>query len=210
MSEHEPDSTSDAAAEEWYNRKSALMGDMLGVEHDHVMHAIIPFHIGGGLDLYYYTGASPGTAVATKELSELPGEGPANSEFRSYELVMFTRRPLDLGAALDDSTPFGKAHASINAILNCIAAYSLDATLNPNETAEFPREMDDIGGRCVMFAAFDRRPDESGGYFGLLAVIELFRSEMKFARKKGGVALIEKLKESGHYPYSDMDRKPVA
>jgi hypothetical protein len=35
-----------------------------------VMHAIIPYAIGGGLDLYYYPNGLPGTAIATKELSE--------------------------------------------------------------------------------------------------------------------------------------------
>lgn len=31
------------AAQEWYDRKSALMQDILGHEHDMVMHAIIPY-----------------------------------------------------------------------------------------------------------------------------------------------------------------------
>ena len=33
---------------------------------------------------------------------------------------------------------------------------------------------------------------------------------MNFARKNGGAKLIKRLKAAGHYPYSDMNRKPVA
>lgn len=199
----------DAEANAWYEHKSALMADMLGTEHDRVMHAIIPFAIGGGLDLYYYTGSTGGTTIATKELSEAPGVGPSNRVFNSYELVMRTRHPLDLDAALDPRTPFGRAHEGINAILNGIAQYSLAATLNPMETCEFPRGFAELSRRCVIFDAADQRPDGRGGVFGLLLVVEVFRSEMKHARKKGTPALIERLNSAGCYPYSDMDRKPV-
>ena len=78
------------AAEDWYERKSRLMEQSLGKEHDMVMHAIIPYSVGGGLDLYYYPNGIPGTAIATKELSESPTEGSSNKVYDRYELVMFT------------------------------------------------------------------------------------------------------------------------
>src|ERR1700741_2342275 len=95
-------------AERWGEQKSAMMEAMLGREHDMVMHAIIPYAIGGGLDLYYFPHGVPGTAIATKELSEVPNEGSSNSVYRSYELVMFTRHPLSLDDAKDDTTDFGR------------------------------------------------------------------------------------------------------
>lgn len=196
--------------QEWYDRKSALMEDMLGREHDMVMHAIIPYAIGGGLDLYYFPHGIEGTGIATKELSEVPGEGSSNDVFQCYELVMFTRHDVDLDAAKDPSTPFGRVHQSINAILNCIAPYSAQATLNPNETCEFPPEMDVVGGRCLIFDGYPSYPDDEPAEFGLLAIIEIFRSEMEFARENSGAELLERLKERGYYPYSDLDREPVA
>jgi hypothetical protein len=198
------------AGERWYERKSAMMEKMLGKEHDMVMHAIIPYAIGGGLDLYYYPNGAPGTAVATKELSELPGEGSSNRVFRCYELVMFTRHAIDLDAARDEDTPFGKAHSAINAVLNRIAPYSAQASLNPNETCEFPADMPKVGGRCLIFDGYPSYSEDKPAEFGLLAVIEVFPSEMAFARKNGGAALFLRLKAKGHYPYSDMEREPVA
>lgn len=197
-------------AEQWCNQKSALMEQLLGKEHDMVMHAIIPYAVGGGLDLYYYPNGIPGTAIATKELSELPGEGSSNRVFRTYELVMFTRHTLDLDAARDNKTPFGRAHGAINSALNQMAPYSAQTSLNPNETCELAGSLRFFGRRCLVFDAYPTASEEAQAEFGLLAAIEIFRSEMNFARKQGGAKLILRLKDRGYYPYSDLDRKPVA
>jgi len=202
--------TDEEAGRQWYEHKSVLMEAMLGRGHDTVMHALICYAAGGGLDLYYYPNGVPGTAVATMELSEAPGEGSSNAVYRCYELVMFTKHPLDLDAAKDQSTAFGQAHAVLNAVLNRVAPYSAQATLNPNETCEFPAGMPIVGGRCLIFDGYPSYPKGEPAEFGLLAVIEVFRSEMAFARKNGGAKLLKRLKAKGHYPYSDLDRKPVA
>ena len=205
------DEGGDETALGWYEQKTAWMEAILGKEHPIVMHAIVPYAIGGALDLYYYpSGTVPGTAVATKELSELPNEGSSNAVFRAYELVMFTKHPLDLDSAQDEQSEFGRAHASINAILNCIAHYSATAELNPRETCEFPAEMDTVGGKCLIFDSYGRDPDDAVEDFGLLLLIEIFRSEMEFARTHGGAVLLKRLRSQGHYPYSDLDRAPVA
>jgi hypothetical protein len=197
-------------AEAWHDQKSKLMEAVLGREHDMVMHAIIPYAVGGGLDLYYFPHGVPGTAIATKELSEMPGVGSKNDTFACYELAMFTKHPIDLDAAKSDDHPFGIAHRNINTILNFIAPYSAQATLNPRETCEFPQDMDRVGGKCLIFDAYGAVAHTSAGSFGILAVIEVFRSEMAYAREQGGEALLTLMKTAGHYPYSDLDRSPVA
>jgi hypothetical protein len=194
----------------WYERKSAMMESWLGKEHNMVMHAIIPYAVGGGLDLYYYPNGLFGTAIATKELSDSPRKGSSNDVYQTYELVMFTRHPVDLKLAKDASTPFGKAHSSINRVLNSIARYSAQATLNPRQTCEFPADMKNVGGKCLIFEGFSPTSRLGIEEFGLLAIIEVFRSEMNFARKNGGAKLIALLKDAGAYPFSDLDRKPVA
>lgn len=212
MTDHEDD-----VAQAWDEEKSRIMESLLGKEHDMVMHAIIPYAVGGGLDLYYYPHGIRGTGIATKELSEAPGQGSKNRAFECYELVMFTRLPLSMDDALKPETPFGKAHENINAVLNIIAPYSAEATLNPCETCEFPEDMEEVGGKCFIFDCYGDPPKKKkwfglGGSvapFGLLLVIEIFPVEMNYARKHGGAALIEKLKAAGHYPCSDRNRDPV-
>lgn len=201
--------TDEEIAQKWFERKAATMEKMLGKQHEMVMHAIIPYAVGGGLDLYYYPNGLPGTAIATMELSELPGQGSSNEVYQCYELVMFTKHAIDLDAAHNEETAFGKAHTVINAVLNVIAPYSTQAVLNPEETCEFPAEMEIVGGRCLIFDGYPSYPKDQPTEFGLLAVIEVFRSELEFARENGGAELLKRLKAKGHYPYSDLDRKPV-
>lgn len=201
---------SDEDVNQWYKDKSALMEAMLGKEHNMVMHASIPYRLGGGLDLYYYPHGRPGTAIATKELCESPDEGSSNLAFNLYELVMFTKQSIDLDAASDEKTPFGRIHTRINAILNCIALYSAEAELNSGEICEFPEDMEGNGGGCLIFDGLAPDADDDQAEFGLLIVIEIFRSELEFARENSGAELLERLEEAGHHPYSDLDREPVA
>lgn len=199
-------------AQEWYDRKSGLMAELLGPEHDMVGHSVIPYAVGGGLDLYYYLKGIAGTAIATKELCEERGEGSSNDIFDNYELVMFTRHRFSIEDPQSESTPFGTARRTINAILNCMGRYSAEATLNPYETCEFPEEMEPVGGRCLIFDAYGDdswQENEESSEFGLLAIIEIHRSEMEWAQENGGEELLSKLKEAGCYPYSDLDRPAV-
>lgn len=202
------DQENEQLADDWYERKSQLLEILLGKEHDMVMHAMIPYAMGGALDLYYYPNDIPGTGVATKELSEAPGEGSANKLYPNYELVMFTRREIALDQAHDNASLFGKAHKNINAILNLIAPYSAEAELNPRDTCEFPEDMESVGGKCLLFDAYNAEANTFDD-FGAMLAMEVFRSEMEFARAHGGEELISRLKAFGHYPYSDMQREPV-
>jgi hypothetical protein len=65
-----------------------------------------------------------------------------------------------------------------------------------------------VGGKCLIFAQFSHASNLTEN-FGLLAVIEVFRSEMEFSKKYGGGKLIERLKAHSHYPFSDLERQPV-
>jgi hypothetical protein len=205
-----PEARSEGAVKAWYARKAELMERSLGKQHDVVMHAIIPYAVGGPLDLYYYPHCTDGTAIATSELSESRDDCSSNDYYDCYELVMFTRYRLDLDVANDINTEFGRAHTNIGAILNPVARYSAQASLNPSETSEFPADMPQVGGKCFIFDGYACHDDDLLGRFGLLAVIEIFRSELAYARSKGGDQLIALLKAKGHYPRSDLDRQPVA
>jgi hypothetical protein len=67
-----------------------------------------------------------------------------------------------------------------------------------------------VGGKCLIFDGFSCHTDALAERFGLLAVVEVFRTEMEFARRKGVPKLISRLRSRGHHPYSDLDRPTVA
>jgi isopentenyl diphosphate isomerase/L-lactate dehydrogenase-like FMN-dependent dehydrogenase len=68
-------------------------------------------------------------------------------------------------------------------------------------------EDDAVRGVCAVFDAYGLRSERAE--FGLLAVIEIYRSELEYALKHGGKERIQKLQKAGHYAYSDLDRPAV-
>jgi len=210
MNDQDDLQTDDQEDDQWYDEKSQMMADSLGEENEFVLHAMIPYALGGALDLYLYPNGVPGTGFATKELSENRDECSRNDEFDAYEMVMFTRHPLPDDPLEDEESPFGQTLQSCNQFLNLMARYSAQAELNPGETCEFPDDMEDVGGRSLIFDAYSLYESDDGDTFGLLLMMEIFRSELDFAREHGGEELLDRLKAAGHFPYSDMDREPVA
>ncbi|ACT95682.1 hypothetical protein [Dyadobacter fermentans] len=51
-----------------YEAKRKGLENVLGKMHDIVGHAIIPFAVGGAVDMYYFPNHIPGTGFATMEL----------------------------------------------------------------------------------------------------------------------------------------------
>jgi hypothetical protein len=182
-----------------------VLGKMYGM----VGHAIISFEIGGAVDMYYFPNHIQGTGFATMELLDPKGNGPLPNSYGTYELVAFTKLPYETTG--DFQTSFDLIERRICGIFTSIGNYSFGATLKPHDTCEVP--WDDEENRCLIFDVY--RPGNIDFKIGerqhhLLLCLEIFRSEMDIARKNGGGILIEKLKQHGFYPYSDLDREPVA
>lgn len=55
----------DNAAEQWDDAKSAQMEIILGPMHDVVMHSMMPYSVGGALDLYYFPDRFEGSSRST-------------------------------------------------------------------------------------------------------------------------------------------------
>ncbi|PHS41259.1 MAG: hypothetical protein COA91_02800 [Robiginitomaculum sp.] len=197
------------------------MEKALGKEHNLVGHALISYEVGGALHGYFYPNAIKGTGLATKQLARLSndladkqydGYGPCNKIYDKYEFVIFTRDDIageEVGKLNNEY--LGKSeekYSQLRTMLNAVAPYAEEAEINPYETISFPERWKYIGGRSAIFCAF--KPDCFDKKFGLMLIMEIFPSELHFKTIKGGKALIKLLKGSGHYPYSDLNRKPVA
>ncbi len=192
--------------------KQRGLEEALGPMHGVVGHAIIPFEIGGPVDMYYFPNALEGTAFVTQELIDPDGTGPMPSEIGTYELVAFTRHPLspEMGTGGRQQTDFDRVELRMRSIFTRLANYSRDAVLKPHETCEVP----DGDGEtpAIVFDEFKPVRGEfriDGRKHGLLLCIEVFPSELALARKSGSEALLRGLMDAGHYPYSDLNRAPV-
>jgi hypothetical protein len=182
---------------------------VLGKMHKMVGHAIIPFDVGGAVDMYYFPqGTITGTAFATQELIKPDGSGSIPNSLGTYELVTFTRE-----AMTDDDSedhPFNKIERRMCGIMTGIGNYSFHARLEPGETAELPSEGEE--NKCLIFDEYQSGEQQfmiGNRKHGLLLIMEIFPSEMQFARDHGSDQLFARLREKGIYPYSDLDRSPV-
>lgn len=193
----------------YYKLKSKGLEDVLGKMHGLVGHAFISFEIGGAVDMYYFPNHIKGTGFATMELLEPDGSGPLPNRLGTYELVAFTKH--DFESSKNAKTPFNLIERRVCHVFTTIGGYSREAELNPNDTCEIPNgEEENI---CLVFDLY--KPDSKDFRIGdriyhLLLCLQVFRSEMEYARANGSEELFQKLKQAGHYPYSDLDRKPVA
>ncbi|MES2381176.1 MAG: hypothetical protein V4538_09050 [Bacteroidota bacterium] len=192
-----------------YELKSQGLESILGKMNDLVGHAIISFAVGGAVDMYYFSNHIKGTGFATMELLEPDGTGPLPNRLGTYELVAFTKHDYNTGE--DKQTPFNLIERKICGFFTTIGFYSREAVLSPNETCEVPNG-DNQENICLVFDLY--KPDNKIFKVGerehhLLLCIEVFRSEMEYARANGSIKLFDKLKQAGHYPYSDLDRQPV-
>ena len=205
--------TQDQSAEEegdkFYDAKVVGLERVLGRMNNIVGHAVIPFEVGGAVDMYYFLDHIPGTGFATMELLNVEGNGPKPNNFGTYELIAFTRQAFNRTGEIP--TAFDIIERRICGIFTVIGNYSFEAILNPAQTCEIPGD-NDSESKYLIFDLY--QPDGKEFKIGeqshhLLLCIEIFKNEIEFAWKNGGNKLLNKLKDAGHYPYSDLDRDSV-
>lgn len=211
------------------DEKQKAIESALGPMEKYVVHSVIPFAMGGAVDLYPFRRHIPGMLYVTQELFNAnKKERPKKSRQGWYELAAAYR---------DESAPTGKVPASLEemeqafetqdgptgaakpsesallarSLLTPMARYAEIAVLNPGETAEIPGEEEGSPNDCILLDRLECAPMSAGGTpFFLMLVIQIHRGELALARAQGSGVLIQRLKEMGYYPYSDMDRPPVA
>ncbi len=192
-----------------YELKMAGLEYVLGKSHNLVGHAIIPFEVGGAVDMYYFPNGIKGTGFATMELLKPDGTGPIPNRLGTYELVAFTK--LDYVQDTVKTNPFNLIERHMCGVLTSIGFYSFQAKLEPLETCELPQNEGEPN-LCLIFDEYEPDGKEfriGNNKHGLLLIMEVHRNEMEYAMKNGTGKLIAKLKEKGYYPYSDLDRESV-
>ncbi len=178
-----------------------VLGKMHGSDH-----SIISFYGGGYVDIYFFLHHIPGTGFATMELLTTDGSGPKPNLLGTFELVAFTKLPYSETENMKPS--FERMKNRTRWIFTGIARYSFEAVIAPKETCELPDEKGFLIFDNYMSANKAFKIGEQAHH--LLLCMEIFQSEMNFAKDNGGDKLFDLLKKKGYYPYSDLDREPVA
>ncbi len=119
-----------------YELKSQALEYVFGKMHNIVGHAIIPFNVGGTVDMYYFPNHIKETGFATMELLAPDGNGQKKNKFGTYELVAFKKYYHNIGE--DTQTSFNIIERKACEFLTAIGMFSSEAILNPKETIEVP------------------------------------------------------------------------
>lgn len=192
-----------------YDLKTEGLESVLGKMHNFVGHAIIPFSIGGAVDMYYFPNHIKGTGFATMELLDPDGNGPMPNRLGTYELVAFTK--YDYNQSDDHQTLFNPIERRACGFLTQIGLYSFQAILNPKETIEITNGKNEENTYLIfdLYNPHDKKFLIGNREHHLLLCMQLFKREMDYARQNGSEELFKILKEKGIYPYSDLDREPA-
>ncbi|MEI6090123.1 MAG: suppressor of fused domain protein [bacterium] len=193
-----------------YNElKMAGLEYILGKSYNFVFHSVMPYDLGGLVDLCCFPNGIKGTGFATMELIQPDGTGPIKNSLGTYELVAFTKLPLVQDT--NETIPFNLIKNRICRIFTCTGLYSSETKLEPLETCDIPLNKDEPSACCILdeYKPAGKEFKIGEKKHGLLLIIEVHRNEMEYAMANGTEELIKKLKDKGYYPYSDLDRESV-
>ena len=178
----------------------AVLGKMFYV----VGHAIIPFEIGGNMNMHYFPSSHiEGTGFVSMELLTPVLEIPMDNKKGTYELLAFTKQVYN---TIREEAEFHQIERTICSIFTSVGFYSRETVLNPLDTCEIPKSDDE--SICLIFDFYSYFKIGKKKHH-LLLCIQVFQEELEYAREKGTKKLIRKLKKAGHYPYSDLNRRAV-
>jgi hypothetical protein len=174
----------------WDAREAALTS-VLGETDGMVLHAWLPFHLGGQADVICFRKHIPGRVAATCEL--LGEEGQIKNELGTYELMIAHRDDNDWGPN----------------VISRLARYTCDALLGPGHTMEIgsavPAGSTIAGFLFFEYARFDYRGQDAG----LLLCLGITADELDHCKSGRREEVIAALKAASVYPYTELSRPSV-
>lgn len=175
----------------WDARQAALES-VLGKSDGRVLHAGVPFNLGGQADVLMFRNHIPGVVAATCELLGEPSQ--KQNSIGTFELAIAQRED----------------HEWRPSVISHLARYTCEQRIGLGNTMDlgpnFPKRSTMAG---LLFAAY-RRFEYAGSKAGLLLCISISREEMEACQAGKTKQVFAALKSSGIYPYSDLFRKSVA
>jgi hypothetical protein len=184
--------------DEWqkiWDARIAALRPILGKPADTVLHAVIPFQLGGSADVLPFPDFAAGITYVTAEMTgENAGQRPTT--LGNYELMICARHELQKAADL----------------ISGLARYTCEAELEPGETMDVGTFFQDSTIRALLFTHPREHPERFeflGQRYGLLLCVGITAEELAFKRKHGSESLLAMLKQQGVFPYTTPDRPSV-
>jgi hypothetical protein len=174
--------------EEVWDARAEALSRVFGPGHDQVFHAPHPFVLGGQADVVAFFHHVPGAVYITAELT-----GKPNTCYADYELMICQRAASDWGPN----------------IISRLAPYTGQAYIGAGETMDIDSATPaDSLIKAFVFDTY-RTFTLFGHEFELRLCLGITKAELNFKMERGSDALLARLKDSGIYPYTDLDRKSI-
>src|SRR4051812_42772033 len=174
----------------WDARKAALES-ALGPADDSILHALVPFHLGGQADVLTFRNHIPGRTAATCELLGQPAQ--KRNLLGTYELAIAHRDDNDWGPN----------------VISKLARYTCDALVQPGQTMEIGSAVPP--GSTIAGFFFDdyKRIKYGGENAGLLLCIGLTADELAACMAGKRQTVYAALVTQNIFPYTDLNRPSV-
>ena len=180
--------------EEWkhlWDARQAALESVLGPAENSVLHAVIPFHLGGQADVLSFRKHVPGRIVATCEL--LGEESQKPNVMGTYELAVAHRDDNEWGAN----------------IVSKLARYTCDAVVQPGQTMGLGTAVPAKSTIAGFFFDDYLRFKFEGVDAGLLLCIGLTADELAACQQGKRQEVYDALKAAAVFPYTDLFRPSV-
>ncbi len=185
--------------EDWeqvWDARLAALTQILGDPDESVLHAAIPFHLGGNADVLRFRNYVPGITYVTADLTGAD-VGQVRSTLGNYELIVCCRQGLARAAQL----------------ISGLSRYTCEAHLEPGETMDLDGYFGDSTIRALLFSQLDGPAGHFrmfGQTYGLLLCIGITSKELEYGHSFSTDRLLALLKDHGVFPYTVPDRKSVS
>jgi hypothetical protein len=184
----DPENEQHDSWQETWNAREAALKSVLGETDGMVLHAMIPFYLGGQADVLSFRKHIPGRVAATCDL--LGEEGQIRNDLGTYELMIAHR----------DDNNWGPN------VISRLARYTCDARLEPGHTMDIggavPKGATITGFLFCEYARFQYREEEAG----LLLCLGITADELDRCKTGRREEVLAALKAAGVYPYTDLSR----
>jgi hypothetical protein len=168
---------------------------VLGKSDDRVLHGVIPFYLGyengGRADVVSFSHHLNGIVYVTAELIGCEEQSP--SVLGNYELMVCQREESEWGCN----------------VICMLAHYTLETVIEPGHTMDIgPAVPDDSTIVALLFDNYAEF-DVQGKPAGLLLCLGITAKELKACRADGSEAVVQRLRDAGVYPFTDLYRESV-
>ncbi len=178
----------------WDERLKALE-KLFGPSSDTVHHAKVPLYLGGFADVLEFRKYVKGICYVTADLSGEPSQ--QQNSLGNYELMVCTRESADWSPS----------------IISRLAKYTLEAVLQPGDTMDIGSALPaGSTGAAFLFTEPSVSPNAftvGGKRSGVLLCIVITSQELQACMRNGSSKTLQRLKESGIFPFSDLKRRSI-